>query len=65
MGEIIKNYRNKRGYTQEELAEMIDISSRQLQRIENGVSITKITTLKKVINVLKIDDKDIVKMIKD
>lgn len=65
MGEIIKNYRNKRGYTQEELAEMIDISSRQLQRIENGVSITKITTLKKVINVLKIDDKDIIKMIKD
>ena len=65
MGEIIKIYRNKRGYTQEELAEMIDISSRQLQRIENGVSITKITTLKKVINVLKIDDKDIIKMIKD
>ena len=65
MGEIIKSYRNKRGYTQEELAEMIDISSRQLQRIENGVSITKIATLKKVINVLKIDDKDIIKMIKD
>ena len=64
MGEIIKKYRIKRGYTQEELAEIIDISTRQLQRIETGESITKIKTLKKVINVLKIEDKDIIKMIK-
>ncbi len=64
MGEIIRNYRIKRNYTQEELAEIIDISTRQLQRIENGESITKIKTLKKVINVLKIEDKDIILMIK-
>ena len=49
---------------EEELAEIIDISTRQLQRIENGESITKIKTLKKVINVLKIEDKDIILMIK-
>lgn len=65
MGEIIRNYRIKRNYTQEELAEIIDISTRQLQRIENGESITKIKTLKKVINVLKIEDKDIIAMIKN
>lgn len=64
MGEIIRNYRTKRKYTQEELAEILEISTRQLQRIENGESITKISTLKKVINVLKIEDKDILKMLK-
>ena len=64
MGEIIRKYRIKRKYTQEELAELLDISTRQLQRIENGESITKISTLKKVINLLKIDDKDIILMIK-
>ena len=64
MGEIIRNYRIKRKYTQEELAEILDISTRQLQRIENGESITKISTLKKVINILKIEDKDIIKMLK-
>ncbi len=65
MGEIIREYRIKRNYTQEELAELLEISSRQLQRIENGESITKISTLKKVINILKINDKDIVKLIKE
>lgn len=64
MGEIIRNYRIKRKYTQEELAEILDISTRQLQRIENGESITKISTLKKVITILKIEDKDIIKMLK-
>lgn len=64
MGEIIRKYRIKRKYTQEELAELLDISTRQLQRIENGESITKLSTLKKVINLLKIEDKDIILMIK-
>ena len=64
MGEIIRKYRIKRKYTQEELAELLDITTRQLQRIENGESITKISTLKKVINLLKIEDKDIILMIK-
>lgn len=63
MGEIIKEYRNKRNLTQEQLAELLEISPRQIQRIENGESITKISTLKKFINVLKIDNKDIIKMI--
>ena len=64
VGEIIKFYRKKRKYTQEELAECLDLSVRQLQRIENGESITKIKTLKKAISILKIEDKDIIKMIK-
>lgn len=62
---MIEEYRKKRGYTQEQLAELINISPRQLQRIENKQSETKISTLKKIINILKIDDKDIIKIIKE
>lgn len=65
MGSVIKEYRIKRNLTQEQLAEILGISPRQMQRIENGESITKISTLKKFINVLKIENKDIIKMIKE
>lgn len=62
---MIKDYRIKRGYTQEELAEILNISPRQLQRIENGESIPKIETLQKMALTLKIDDKDIDKYVKE
>lgn len=62
---MIKDYRIKRGYTQEELAEILNISPRQLQRIENGESIPKIETLQKMALTLKIDDKDIGKYVKE
>lgn len=62
---MIEEYRKKRGYTQEELAELIEISPRQLQRIESKQSETKLNTLRKIINILKISDEDIVKIIKE
>lgn len=58
---MIKEYRLKRGFTQEQLAEMLDISWRQLQRIEKNENKTKISTLKKIIKILNIPDNDIVK----
>lgn len=61
---MIKENRIKKGYTQEELAEILNISWRQLQRIEKNEEQTKITTLKKIINVLKIPDKEIIEFIK-
>ena len=61
---MIKEYREKRGYTQEELAEIIDISPRQLQRIEKDENKTKIETIKKIIKVLKIEDKEIIEYLK-
>lgn len=61
---MIKEYREKRGYTQEELAEIIEISPRQLQRIEKNEDKTKIETIKKIIKVLKIDDKEIIEYLK-
>ena len=50
---MIKEYRIKNNYTQEQLAEIINISPRQLQRIEKDEDKTKIETIRKIIRVLK------------
>lgn len=61
---MIKENRIKRKFTQEELAEIINISPRQLQRIEKNEDKTKIETLKKIIKALQISDKEILEYIK-
>ncbi len=62
---MIKEYRLKMGYTQEQLAEKLDISTRHLQRIESNICSTKIEMLIKIINLLKISDEDILKLLKN
>ncbi len=61
---MIKEYRIKNNYTQEQLAEIINISPRQLQRIEKNEDKTKIETIRKIIRVLNIPDEEILKYIK-
>lgn len=61
---MIKENRIKKGYTQEELAEILELSPRQLQRIEKEEEKTRINTLKKIIKILKIPDKEILDFIK-
>lgn len=61
---MIKENRIKRKYTQEQLAEIINISPRQLQRIEKKEEKTKIETLKKIIKILQIPDNEILEFIK-
>ena len=61
---MIKEYRNLRGFTQEELAEKIEVSWRQLQRIEKNEQDTSVKTLKKIIRILEISDKDIIDYLK-
>ena len=61
---MIKEYRQLKCMTQETLAEKIGITPRQLQRIEKNEQDTSVKTLKKLINALKIPDKDIIKYIK-
>ena len=61
---MIKEYRIKNNYTQEQLAEIINISPRQLQRIEKNEDKTKIEKIKKIIKVLNIPDEEILKYIK-
>lgn len=62
---MIREYRLKNGFSQEELAEKIDISWRHLQRLEYNESRTTVKTLKKLIRVLNISDKDILDYLKD
>ena len=61
---MIKEYRIKNNYTQEQLAEIFNISPRQLQRIEKDEDKTKIETIRKIIRVLNIPDEEILKYIK-
>ena len=61
---MIKEYKIKKNYTQEDLAEIIGISSRQLQRIELEEERTKIATIRKIIKVLEIPDEEILKYMK-
>lgn len=62
---MIKENRIKKGYTQEQLAEILDISWRQLQRIEKNENNTKITTLKRIIKVLDISDAELIEFLKE
>ncbi len=59
---MIKEYRLKKGYTQEQLAEILNLSTRQLQRIEKNEEKTTIQTLKKIRQVLEIPDEDMVQI---
>lgn len=63
---LFKKYRIQRGYTLEEVAESINVSWRNLQRIENGKYKTaKYETIKSLFNYLKIPDKEIINFIKE
>ena len=61
---MIKENRIRKKYTQEQLSEIINISPRQLQRIEKEEDKTKIETLKKIIKVLQIPDREIIEFFK-
>ena len=62
--EVFKKYRLKMGYTQERIAEMLKISTRHFQRIENEENEPSLELFKKIVKVLEIEDIDIVKHIK-
>lgn len=53
-GEKIKRLRKQRNFTQEQLAEMIDIAPRNLSKIEVGVNFVTAETLEKLVNALNI-----------
>ncbi len=61
---MFKEYRLNKKLTQEKLAELLNISTRQLQRIENEECIPSLKLIKKFIFVLEITDKDIITYMK-
>lgn len=61
---MIKKYREINNLTQEELAEKLDISTRQIQRLENYQNDPKLSTLRELVEVLKINNEDLANYIK-
>ena len=54
LGKKIKRLRKLRGYTQEKFADMIDISPRNLNRIEAGENFVTSETLDKILSNLNV-----------
>lgn len=54
LGEKVKRLRKMKGYTQEKFAEMINITPRNLNRIESGENFVTSETLDKIISTLNV-----------
>ncbi len=54
-GERLKEIRKAKGFTQERLAEVLDISQRQLTRIETGDNFPSVETLERISLYLETD----------
>lgn len=54
LGKRIKELRNKKGLTQEKLAEMVDIGERNLSKIECGANFVTAETLSKILSALDV-----------
>ena len=54
LGEKVKRLRKMRGYTQEQFSEIIDITPRNLCRIESGENFVTAETLDKILNALNV-----------
>lgn len=51
----IKIHRKRAGYTQEQLAEMVNLSTQHISRIESGCYIPSLNSFFMIVNALKID----------
>ena len=58
-GKKIKRLRKKRGFTQEQLAEMIDIAPKNLSKIEVGSSFVSAETLDKLLVALNVTTEEL------
>lgn len=54
IGAAIKNRRKELGYSQEWLAEFLDVSYQQVQRYENGISMINVETIQKISEALSV-----------
>ena len=59
LGEKFKRVRKQRGYTQEQLAELIDISPRNLSKIEVGACFVTAETLERLLVALDVSTEEL------
>lgn len=55
IGQNLKNARNSKGYTQEQMAEQLNVSSKFISMIERGCSGLSITNLTNICKILDIE----------
>ena len=55
IGAIIKDFRKRNGYTQEQLAELIEVTPGFLGQVERDETYPNIENLNRIINILNID----------
>lgn len=60
---MFKEYRIKRKLTQEQLADLTNLDTRTIQRVENNERIPSIETFAKLVKALDITDEDVIKYI--
>ncbi|WP_299522477.1 helix-turn-helix transcriptional regulator [uncultured Lutibacter sp.] len=58
-GKNLRKYRKLKGFTQEQLANDLNIEISQISRIERGIINTSIGNINAISKVLKIDTKDL------
>ena len=61
LGKNIANYRKAKGYTQNQLSDMLDISREHLAKIETAKRGISIGLLFEICNVLSVTEKDLFK----
>lgn len=59
LGKRIKELRNKKGFTQDKLSEMADITQRNLSKIECGKVFVTANTLAKIISALGVEAEEL------
>ncbi len=59
LGKRVKELRNKKGLTQEELAELVGVGERNLSKIECGNNFVTAETLSKILIALDVEAKDL------
>lgn len=62
---MIKEKRQSKKYTQEEMAKKLEISLRQYARIDKGEDLPRRDVLKKIIEILELSDEEIGEYIRE
>jgi len=62
---MFKEYRIKRKITQEKLADLTNLDTRTIQRIENNERTPSIESFSKLVKALDISEEDVIKYIKE
>lgn len=62
IGKKIKRMRIEKGYTQEQLSELIDISQKALSSIETGENFVKAKTLDKILKTFDITAEELLQL---